>query len=164
VRDLQDDLVSMLVSQPRVIVVSNAERLSREAAGHLQWLHDRPGAQWPLILEGAPSSVRAVERDAILRCRITQTVTVKPLTGRDLVVALQSMSMLLLGAGGDLLQEIDSRVCHGVLANWIQFLKIAFYIREQAEAAGREMPLLDRTLAKAVIAKMPSFTHSKSSR
>lgn len=164
IRDLQDDLVEMLNANPRVVAVRNAERLSREAAAHLQWLHDRPGANWPLVLVGAPSSVRAVERDALLRCRVTQTVAVKPLASNDLVATLQSMHPLLFGPGGDLLLEIDSRVCHGVLANWMHFLRIAFYIRDQAIAAGRDAPLLDRTLAKAVLAKMPSFTHARKSR
>lgn len=164
IRDLQDDLVQMLNAHPRVVVVRNAERLSREVAAHLQWLHDRPGANWPLMLIGAPNSVRAVERDALLRCRIAQTVSVEPLRGNDLALALQSMSMLLLGANRDLLLEIDSRVCHGVLANWRHFLDIAFYIRGQAKAAGLDAPQLDRTLAKAVIGKMPSFAHSRNSR
>lgn len=164
IRDLQDDLVQMLNTHPRVVVVRNVERLSREAAAHLQWLHDHPGANWPLILVGAPQSLRTVERDALLRCRITQTVHMKPLVSSDLVKTLQSMHPLLFGPGADLLLEIDTRVCHGILANWMHFLKIAFHIRDRAVAAGREAPLLDRTLAKAVISNMPSFSYARSSR
>src|SRR5690606_29798518 len=37
-RDLQDDLIIAL-TEPRIVIVRNVQRLSTEAAGQIEWLH-----------------------------------------------------------------------------------------------------------------------------
>lgn len=157
-RDLQDDLIEALREQERIVVIRHAHRLTGEAAGMLQWLHARPGHSWSMVMVGGPSTGKAIARDAELRDAVASTVEVKPLTGMDLMAALQSMHPMLLGAGPDLLTEIDRRVCHGLLGHWARFLQCAFHLRDRLAARGGEAPVLDRTFAKAVIAALPTTT------
>lgn len=154
-RDLQDDLVALLES-PRVFVIRNVQRLSAEAAGQLEWLHSHPRAAFALVLEGGPGTAAAIERDALLRGRIARTLTVPALRGRVLLDTLRNMHDLFLAADADLLVEIDTRVCRGVLRHWGRFLQSAIDLQHQAATAGRPVPVLDRTFAKAVLATLPA--------
>jgi hypothetical protein len=155
-RDLQDDLAEALAVRARIVVIEHAHRLSKEAAGQLQYLHARPGAQWSLFLVGGPGTVPAVTQDGLLREAICQTITVQPLKGETLIRALQDMHDLYLGAGTELLAIIDQKVCHGRLAAWVRFLQHAIHLRDRVAAAGRPAPVLDLTFAKAVIAHLPT--------
>jgi hypothetical protein len=155
-RDMQDDLVDVLAQSPRVIVVRHAERLTAEAAGQLQWFHDRPGAQWSLILIGDTTVGSALQRDPLLAHAITGTVEVRPLTDRDLLPVLQGLHPLLLNADPRLLQAIDNQVCKGNLAYWTRFLDRALWLTDhQPQGTATEAPRLDKHLAQAVIAQLP---------
>ena len=155
-RDMQDDLVDVLAQHPRVIVVRHAERLTAEAAGQLQWLHDRPGAQWSLILIGDTTVGTALQRDPLLAHAITGTVEVRPLTDIDLLPVLQGLHPLLLNADPRLLQAINNQVCKGNLAHWTRFLDRALWLTDrQPHGTATEGPRLDKHLAQAVIAQLP---------
>jgi len=154
-RELQDDLVEALAAAPQIVLVRHADRLTREAAGQLHWLHDRPRAHWPLFLIGGPGTDTALGREAHLHGSILQTVHVEPLKDRVLIDVLQEMHPLLLGAGAPLLTQIDHAVCHGVLGHWIKFLTVAQHIQSLSVAAGHDAPVLDADLARATIALLP---------
>jgi hypothetical protein len=160
-RDLQDDLVEALAAQPRIVVVEHTERLTAEAAGQLEWLHGRDGQQAAWFLVGGPHAAKAIGKDPLLWNAICATVEVTPLKGDDLFRALQGMHDLFLGAGTDLLAEIDSRVCRGVLGYWSRFLQHAIHLRDRLVAEGHDRPVLDRTFTKAVVASMPATTLKK---
>jgi hypothetical protein len=160
-RDLQDDLVEALTALPRIVVIEHTERLTAEAAGQLEWLHGRNGQQAAWFLVGGPQAAKAIGRDPLLWNAICATVEVTPLTGEDLFRALQGMHHLFLGAGTDLLAEIDDRVCHGVLGRWSRFLQHAIHLRDRLADGGHDRPVLDRTFTKAVIASMPATALKK---
>ncbi|MBN1093445.1 hypothetical protein JKP75_13255 [Blastococcus sp. TML/M2B] len=160
-RDLQDDLVEALAAQPRIVVVEHTERCTAEAAGQIEWLHGRPGQQAAWFLLGGPQAAKAIGRDPLLWDAICATVEVAPLTDEVLLRALRGMHDLFAGADTDLLTEIDTRVCHGVLGRWSRFLQHAIHLRDQAVALGRERPVLDRPFAKAVLASMPATVLKK---
>lgn len=162
-RDLQDDLVEALVLEPRLIVIEHAHRLTVEAASQLEWLHARPGQQSAYFLVGGPGTGKAIGRDPVLWEAVCTTLEVTPLTGEDLFRALQSMHELFLGAGTELLAEIDSRVCHGLLGHWARFLQHAVHLRDRLVASGHDQPVLDRTFARAVLQTMPTTTLRKKS-
>jgi hypothetical protein len=155
-RDLQDDLAEALSEQPRIIVIENAHRLTVEAANQVEWLHGRPGQQAAFFLVGGPGTPKTIGKDPLLWDATCATVEVRPLEGEALVRVLQSMHDLFLGAGADLLTEIDTRVCHGVIGYWRRFLQHALHLRAQLVEAGHNAPVLDRTFTRAVIASMPA--------
>ncbi len=160
-RDLQDDLVEALAAQPRIVVIEHTERLTAEAAGQLEWLHGRPGQQAAWFLVGGPQAAKAIGKDPLLWDAICATVEVSPLKGEDLFRALQGMHDLFLGAGTDLLVEIDDRVCHGILGRWSRVLQHAIHLRDRLVANGYDRPVLNRTFTKAVLASMPATALKK---
>ncbi|WP_141014464.1 AAA family ATPase [Nocardioides sambongensis] len=158
-RDVQDDLVDALAAQPRILVIRHAERLTTEAAGELQWLHDRPDAAWSLILIGNETVGTAIHRDPLLANAITGTVRVGPLKDRNLLSTLQSLHPLFLTADPQLLIRIDDKVCHGNLGHWTRFLDRALALHHQHQAQhtalpdslDNDHPRLDVPLAKATL-------------
>jgi len=162
-RDLQDDLIEALGVARCIMLIRHADRLTREASAQLHWLHERPGTCWPLFLLGGPGTGAALDREAHLRGSVLQTVEVEPLRERALMDVLQALHPLLLGAGVQLLGQIDKAVCHGILAHWITFLRVALHIQALAVEAGHPAPVLDRDLTRATIAHLPTtITHRKS--
>lgn len=155
-RDLQDDVIEALAAAPRALIVRHADRLTREAAGQLNWLHQHPECRFPLILVGGPGMDRALRAEAHLAGTVVQTVEVKPLAGQDMLTAVQQLHLLLAGAGSELLTQIDKVTCHGVIRHWVTFLQVALFIRSAAIAAGRPAPVLSTELARATIHQMPA--------
>lgn len=160
-RDLQDDLVEALAAEDRIVLIRYAHRLCAEAAGQLQWLHNRPDHRWSLFLVGGPATGAALERDPLLREAVAATVEAKPLRGDELIRVLQNMHQMFLGAGADLLTEIDTRVCHGIFGHWARFLQHALHLRDLIAARGDDPPVLDRRFAKAVLQSMPTTTRKR---
>ena len=89
-RDRHLAFVHALAAQERIIVVRNAERLTAEAAGQLQWLHLRPGKQFSLYLIGDTNVGAALHRDHLLYDDIATTVEIRPLV--DTVLRLEIAS------------------------------------------------------------------------
>lgn len=152
---MQDDLADTLAEQPRIVVIDHADELTVKAAGQLQYLHARPGAAWTLLLLGGPGTSRAVAASARLTGDVLATVEVHPLTGDELITAVRGMHQLFAMADQPLLQLIDRDLCHGLLKQWARFLQIALSLRERAVHAGKQAPVLDVTLARAVTTLMP---------
>lgn len=152
---LQDELVEILRAS-QLVVVRNVERMTKEAAGQLQWLHEHPSTCWSVLLEGGPGTATAVERDPLLCGRVRATVTVEPLRGDELLRTLHDLHPMFLGTDKDLLVEMDSRVCRGLLRNWSLFLDEALYLRRQTVSIGKPEPVLDRKFAKAVLNRLPT--------
>lgn len=161
-RDLQDDVTEALAAAPRAVIVRHADRLTREAAGQLNWLHQHPACRFPLILVGGPAMGRALRAEAHLAGTVVQTVEVKPLTGREMLTTVQQLHLLLTGAGTELLTQIDKVVCHGVIRHWITFLTVALHIQSAAVASGKNVPVLSNELASATVYKMPTTINALS--
>lgn len=154
-RDLQDDLVERL-DRPHTVIVRDAQRLTSEAAGQLEWLHSHRRTQLTLILEGGPGTPKSVNRDPQLGARVDRSLTVAPLKDKDLFQALHGIHPMFLSAEVDLLRTIDHKVCHGVLRHWASFLAGALHLRAQVEARTGHRPALDATLARAVLQHLPA--------
>lgn len=157
-RDLQDDTVELLKRTQRPIVIANSERLTREAAAHLQWLHQRSGSTWPLILIGNQAAYLAIEHDEIMAAAITETHHCKPLTGDEIVNAVRGMHKHLAFTHGDLILAIDSKVCHGSLAYWRMFIaKLeALWDLENTDLDYQQLTV---EMAARIVDQMPAFAH-----
>ena len=155
-RDLQDDVIEALATESRPVLVRHCDRLTREATGQLHWLHAHPDVRFPLLLVGGPATGRALRAEAHLAGNVVQTVEVTALDGRELLDAVQSLHMLLTGAGADLLAVIDKQVCRGLIRNWVTFLTVALHERDKIIAAGAPAPVLGRELATIAVRAMPT--------
>jgi DNA transposition AAA+ family ATPase len=163
-RIMQDDLIEALSERPRIVVVHRVHRLTAEAAGQLEYLLCRPTGKAAVFLVGGTNALKAVGRDALLADAIAATVSVERLTGDDLTKALQSMHIMLLGAGNELLTAIDSTACHGLMLNWARFLQHALDLREKAVSKGKVAPVLDLKFARAVMHSLPRTMLAKDAK
>lgn len=160
-REMQDDLVDALQAERRVIVLRHAERLTSRAAGQIQWLHDRPGAMWTLILIGDSDVGTAVRRDPLLAHTITSAVQVRPLTDRDLLRVVQSLDSLFMNADPRLLLAIDKQRCKGNLATWSRFLDCAQWLTAHHPDPTDPLRKLDKQLAQAALGHMTSLPKAR---
>lgn len=149
-RDLQDDLIEELTGSGRTVVVAHAERLTKEAAGQLEWLHARsPG--WALYLVGLPATRTRVSTEPHLMAALVDAVDIRALSTEELHTVLPDIHDVFLGADRILIDRIDQHL-KGNLGLWMKFLHRALHIRTLAEKAGRPTPPLDVDLARAALA------------
>ena len=148
-RDLQDDLTIELAGSTRMVVIGNAERLTKEAAGQLEWLHGRsPG--WALYFVGLPSALARISTEPHLMAALEDTVEIRSLSTAELHSVLPKIHDLFLTADRDLIDRIDA-VLQGNLGLWAKFLRRAMHVRALAEQAGRPVPPLDVDLTRAAL-------------
>lgn len=148
-RDLQDDLIVELAGSGRVVAIGNAERLTREAAGQLEWLHSRsPG--WAMYFLGLPAARARLATEPHLTAALVDAIEVRALSTTELHAALTQIHDLFTTADRALIDRINQTL-EGNLALWVKFLHRALHIRDQAKAAGRPMPPLNVDLARATL-------------
>jgi len=159
-RDLQDDLVTELTANPRPIVIANAERLTKEAAGQLEWIHSlSPG--WPLFLVGITGTRERIWTEPHLRAQISCDIEVRPLSKDEVLRVLPGIHDIFFTASRQLILELD---CHfeGNLGSWMRFLHSCLAIIRLARSRGLQVHDLDSELAKAALHQlMPRVTASK---
>lgn len=158
-RQLQDDVLEVLHQRPLAVCVINAERLSLEASGQLHWLHDRAGSRWTLILLGAPQFAGVLKRQAHLREGIDLSVQVQKIPKTEIGGILDQIHYMFASTNRELISQIDSKVCRGLLSRWIRFLHACLEISEERQV---EIPILDTELAQEAIMRLPMITERKS--
>lgn len=156
-RDMQDELLTTLSEQPRVIVIDNADQLTSQAAEQLHYLHRREEAAWTLVLIGGPDTARALSTSAGLRGEVVAAVDVRALSGKHLLHAVRGLHQVFLIPEDQLIELIDKQVCKGLLKNWARFLQATLYLQATAVNRGEDQPSLDVQLARAVIRLMPAL-------
>lgn len=148
-RDLQDDLIVELADSARVVVIGHAERLTKEAAGQLEWLHGRsPG--WSLYFVGLPAARARLATEPHLMVSLADAVEIRGLSTTELHAVLPKIHDLFLTADRSLIAGIDQTL-NGNLGLWTKFLRRALHIRAQAEQAGRPVPPLNVELTRATL-------------
>jgi len=148
-RDLQDDLVVELAGSGRVVAIRHAERLTREAAGQLEWLHSRsPG--WAMYVVGLPAARARLATEPHLMSAMVDAVEVRSLATTELHAVLPKIHDLFTTADRELIDRIDQSL-DGNLELWVKFLHRALHIRDLARQAGRPVPPLNVDLARATL-------------
>lgn len=148
-RDLQDDLIAELTTNPRPVVIANAERLTKEAAGQLEWLHTlSPG--WPLFLVGVTGTRELISTEPHLQAQVSAHIEVRPLSTNELLHVLPNIHDLFFTASRELIVNLDSYF-KGNLGEWMKFLQSCQTLNRMALARGREPLPLNSELAKAAL-------------
>lgn len=155
-RDLQDDLINELSSNPRPIVITHAERLTKEAAGQLEWLHSlSPG--WPLFLVGIAGTRERIGTEPHLQAQISCDIEVRSLNKDELLRVLPAIHDIFFTASRQLIVELDSHF-KGNLGSWMRFLHSCLAINELAKSRGLHAHELDAELAKAALHQLLTRT------
>lgn len=144
--ELTEQIVEELADGPRVIVIDEAQNLTSEGLNQIRYLHDRPDADWALVLVGGQDAARTLHSQKQLESRVARWVEVAPLKGDMLISSLRSYHELFQFASTDLLFSIDKAFAHGTWREWARFLQAALRLRQRS---GYEV--LDTRFARAVI-------------
>jgi hypothetical protein len=144
--ELTEELVEILAAEPRVIVIDEAQNLTAEGLNKIRYLHDRPDADWALLLVGGQDCGRALHSQKQLESRVARWVTLEPLQGDILITALRAYHQLFAFTSSELLIKIDQVFGRGTWRHWARFLQEA--LRLQARTG---YDVLDHRFAAAVI-------------
>jgi DNA transposition AAA+ family ATPase len=148
--DLVDELCVLLAEHPRVVVVDEAQNLSKEGLSQLRYLHDRPDACWALLFVGASNCAQVLKAHPELPSRVARWVHFQPLTDDELLQALRAFHPLLAEADARLLARVDETYAKRVFRRWARLTEIAVPLAHR-----RRESTLSTATARAALAAMP---------
>jgi DNA transposition AAA+ family ATPase len=122
---LTDQLIELLAADPggspRVIVVDEAQRLTRECIELLRHLHDHPATHFTLVLVGGDGTWQVLSREPMLRSRVFRRVTLVPLGSSQVPQLMGAFHPVYDGVEAELLLLVDDHFAHGNLRDWASF-------------------------------------------
>ena len=122
---LTDQLIELLTADPggspRVIVVDEAQRLTRECIELLRHLHDHPATHFTLVLVGGDGTWQVLSREPMLRSRVFRRVTLVPLSSSQVPQLMGAFHPVYDGVDAELLLLVDDHFAHGNLRDWASF-------------------------------------------
>ena len=146
VRELRRDCQEVLAERPRALIIDECQNLSNLWHQQLRSLHDRPDANFALLLVGGTNAQRTLKRDPQLWSRIEMTVTFEPLCGDVLLQVLAAYHPVLAATDAALLAEIDARDCRGNFRKWRHVLNLALPLLPASSDPERLTPKVVRAV------------------
>jgi hypothetical protein len=137
--DLVDPLLDHLAA-PQILVVDEAQRLSRECVDHLRYLHDQSRTDFTLVLSGGRGCMETLNQEPQLGRRTPLRVEFTRLEEEEVVTHLPSYHPIYNNIPAEALVQIDRTYAHGMLGLWANFTK---RITRAAERLGAAAPTPD---------------------
>lgn len=131
--ELTDELVGVLVDEPRVVVIDDAQNLNKRGLEQVRYLHDLGCGAFPLFLVGGEQCAETLASDPQLADRVGAWMKFKPLSGKELHATLASYHPFYARSDRGLLDEVDSRYARGRFRRWAAFLKTALRLADNAD-------------------------------
>ena len=126
---LTDQLIELLVpapgAPPRVVVIDEAQRLTRECIELLRHLHDHPATHFTLVLVGGDGTWQVLSREPMLRSRVFRRVTLVPLGSSQVPQLMGAFHPVYDGVAAELVLFVDDNFAHGNLRDWASFTHTA---------------------------------------
>lgn len=120
-RKLRKELIEVLAERPRLLVVDEAQRLTRASVEYLRHLHDHRRTRFSLLLVGGNGCWETLSRHAMLRSRIWRRVEFTTLSTAEVVEIMPRYHRLYSEASPELLAFVDDYFGHGNFRNWTGF-------------------------------------------
>lgn len=120
---LTEETVDVLDGLKAVLVIDEAQNMTRSALRQIRYLHDRPSTKVLLALigTGVNSAVRQVPE---LDSRVSRRIKVKELTGAQMKALLPQLHPALEATPLDVLVQLGE-YAKGNLRNWARILEVA---------------------------------------
>ncbi|MDR7304496.1 ATP-binding protein [Haloactinomyces albus] len=131
---LQEQVLDELSGRPYLLVVDEAQRLTRHAMEVLRYFYDSPATQLVLLLVGGNGCWETISREPMLASRIYRRRRFRPLPGRRVPALMRTYHPLYAEADEQLLAEVDATFAHGYWRNWAAFTATAY---DLVSAVGR---------------------------
>ncbi len=140
---LQDVLVDQPGGKPLVLVLDEAQRLNRECAEYLRYLHDPHSTRFAMVLAGGNGCWETIRREPMLHSRVHEPVFFRPLSDQAVLETLPNYHTMFGQADPELLLWVNQERCQGILRHWSAFTASAAQLLERRG---------EDTLTKAVAA------------
>ena len=127
---LTDETVDVLDGLKAVLVVDEAQNMTRSALRQLRYLHDRPTTKALLVLLG-PGVSKVVSQVPELDSRVARRVQVKELTGTQMRDLLPQLHPIIANTSEQVLVQLAA-YARGNLRRWARILEIAGGLRIDA--------------------------------
>jgi hypothetical protein len=140
---LQEVLVDQPDGKPLVLVFDEAQRVNRECAEYLRYLHDPHSTRFAMVLAGGNGCWETIRREPMLHSRVHEPVFFRALSDNAVLQMLPNYHAMYHRADPELLMWINQERCQGILRHWSAFT---------ASAAQQLSRTKERTLNKATAA------------
>lgn len=117
--ELQTELLDHVADWGGVLIVDELQNSQVAALQDLVWLYEESDHAFGLVVVGT-GVLQAIQEYPQLATRVMGSVTFQPLTGTDLITALQQMDDRLAVTPPASLLRHDNRDCKGNLRRWVQ--------------------------------------------
>jgi type II secretory pathway predicted ATPase ExeA len=118
---LQNLVLERVVSRPHLLVVDEAQRLTRHTMEVLRYLWDHKPSQLAVLLVGGDGCWEVISREPMMKSRVFRSRQLQPLSGRRVPELMRHYHPLYRRAATDLLARIDAEFAHGIWRNWASF-------------------------------------------
>jgi Cdc6-like AAA superfamily ATPase len=134
---LQDVLVDQPDGRPLVLIFDEAQRLNRECAEYLRYLHDPHSTHFAMVLAGGNGCWETIRREPMLHSRVHEPVFFKPLSEQALLQTLPNYHAMYRHADPELLLWVNQERCQGILRHWSAFTASAVQLLTSGEPLTR---------------------------
>jgi Cdc6-like AAA superfamily ATPase len=134
---LQDVLVDQPDGRPLVLIFDEAQRLNRECAEYLRYLHDPHNTSFALVLAGGNGCWETIRRERMLHSRVHEPVFFKPLSDHVVLQTLPNYHAMYRHTEPEMLLWVNQERCRGILRHWSAFTASAAQLLPGGETLTR---------------------------
>ena len=120
-RRMREQLRRELAARRCLVVVDEAQQLTKDAIEFLRWLWDDPRSSFPLLLVGGHGCWQVLSSKPMLRSRIHRRVSFRPLTASELRIIIPRYHPIYRNITAERILEIDEQFAHGQFRAWAEF-------------------------------------------
>jgi DNA transposition AAA+ family ATPase len=135
---LQEVLIDQPDGRPLVLIFDEAQRLNRECAEYLRYLHDPHNTRFAMVLAGGNGCWETIRREPMLHSRVHEPVFFKPLSDAAVLQTLPNYHAMYRSAEPELLLRINQERCRGILRHWSAFTASAAQLLAPSERLTKE--------------------------
>jgi len=155
--ELTDLLVAELTTEPRIVVLDDAQNLDKDGLDQVRLLHDLAASAFPLFLVGGEGCADRLASDPQLADRVGGWVKFNPLPSDKLIPLLAEYHPFYEASDPELLGKVDEVYAKGVLRRWARLLKTALPLATNTATPDRlTLPVVQAALA--VLQREPNLS------
>lgn len=141
--ELQDIVLEELTITPTLLIVDEAQRLTRHAMEVLRFFYDNRETQLSLLLVGGDGCWTVICREPMLRSRVYRHRHFASLPAQDVPTMMAAYHPLYRDADPDLLADVDAEFAHGNWRAWAKFTATAYHLAHSVDRDTLDRDLVD---------------------
>jgi len=122
---MTDQLLNRLGERRRLLIIGEAQNLTRDCFEYLRHLHDDPATRFALIFDGGDGAWEVLAREPMLRSRIYRRVAFTALSDSDVLALIPAYHPIYTGIDPELLLLINDKAANGRMRSWAAFTHTA---------------------------------------